>query len=164
MVVAAAGAVAAVAGAITQVKDTLEALDDERSVVLIVENFTNYTWEVHSTHHDHGGFAVNPTGQIDPKKAVVFGSKDKGFLTGTEGSVTYHAKEKPNLFVQVKWDNPFIGSNSCSTGAYEMKPAPPPLNQFFRSLPFPTTLVKLFHSCGAGNQKAEMRYEIRPSN
>src|SRR5215213_3324674 len=108
---AAVGAAGAIADAGLKVKNLIEALDDERSVVILVVNCTDHVFEVLSTHHDHGGFAVNPTGEIPAQYTDTYGAKDAGWFTGTKGAVTYRAKGS-DFYVRVTWDNPFVGSNS----------------------------------------------------
>ena len=50
-----------------------------------------------------------------------FGSESSGFLQGTQGTVVYGLQHPRygNLNVTLKWDNPFIGSNSIDAVAEE---------------------------------------------
>jgi hypothetical protein len=160
-IIAAVGAAAAIAKGISQVKTTLEDLDDERSVIILVANYTDYVFVLDTSHHEHGGFAVNPSGEIPAQSTDTYGSKDKGFLTGTEGGITYKARGA-NLYLDVHWNNPFIGGNSSSTWAYTIVDAPANLRPLFKKIPITSDTVRATDSTGAGNEQAEMRYEIRP--
>ena len=86
-------------------------LGADRSVVLEVNNNTSHTLTVVSTNHSHGGFQHPPDAVIPPKSASGFSSQSSGFLTGTEGSVTYTSDDGKFTF-NVSWDNPWAGSNS----------------------------------------------------
>lgn len=70
---------------------------------------------------DHGCWGSLPD-TVKPMHAITIVSYSCGFLTGTEGGVTYR-NEKDNRF-NIYWDNPYIGSNSysvsSSTGDYKM--------------------------------------------
>jgi hypothetical protein len=144
------------------VKRLIDELDDERSVVLLVANYTDHVFEVVADHHDHGGFAVNPTGEIPGQYTDTYGSKDTGWFTGTKGAVTYKAKDA-DFYVRITWDNPFIGGNSCTAWCYRLAEAPPEWQPLLRRIPVEASDVDVsHHSCGGGNRLAEMRYEIRP--
>lgn len=112
-----------------------------RSVVLIVENLTKLTLNKTGDHHDHGGWATPPDIQISPQKADVYGSQSLGGAigTGTQGNVTYSGD---GLTLNVSWDNPFIGSNSCDA-----------------SISGPSSCrYNVIHECGSGNTGAGMKY------
>jgi hypothetical protein len=150
----AAGAATATqfAQALKQVMDTF---NESRSVALIVENFTGFQLNRIADDHAHGGFAVTPNAQIPPQTADVFGAQKKGgFLgealwTGTEGSIMYDCGGRFNM--EVYWNNPYSGPNSCS--AWLMHPQHGgPVGVDFR----------VVATCGVGNEKAEMRYELIP--
>ena len=158
---AALGTAGAVADAIVKVKNALDLFWAQRSVILIVENYTDRTFRVDWDDHDHGDFAVNPTGEIPPHTADVYGSRSTGFMTGTKGAVNYKDPTS-NLYVQIRWDNPFIGANSCTVWSCKYIETPPQFHAFMRWVPVESNEVRAWQSCGGGNEEAQMRYEIRP--
>lgn len=103
------GAEAAIAAIVISVA---AALNGSRSVVIQVDNRTDKTLKLVSSHHVHGGFAELPD-DIPPHTASVFSSQNIGgsVATGTEGSCSYLAD---GVQFDVFWDDPFIGSNSAS--------------------------------------------------
>ena len=119
-------------------------LNEPRSVILEVHNFTDVTLNRRSDNHAHGGFASPPSGQIPPQTSELFGSQSKAWsvATGTEGSVTY---EGDGFELKIWWDNPFFGGNSCSATL-----SGPRADSF-----------DVVATPGAGNEKAEMLYELR---
>lgn len=135
--------VGAVAEAIDKVKKAIDDLTPPRSVVLIINNDTDRTLRKTEEHHDHGGWAVTPTFEIHPRTVLVFGSRSKGLWTGTEGYIVY-AVEGMDASIRVYWDNPYIGSNSSDLSVTGSD----------------TEGFELNHETGAGNEKAEMRYEL----
>jgi len=91
------------------VQQILGVLEGERAVALVVENDTDFFLTKTDDSHAHGGFKVPPLFNIPPHNLMAFGSQSSGFLTGTEGDVTFTGG---GLTFIVSWDNPFIGSNS----------------------------------------------------
>src|SRR4029077_2707362 len=83
-------AAAEIASAIDTVAKTL---DGARTVVLILENTTHHPLELVANSHEHGGFGVTPALIVSKLSTAVFSSKDKGFMTGTEGLVRYSIKD-----------------------------------------------------------------------
>jgi hypothetical protein len=145
------GGAAAVLKAVKEIKDTL---DGNRSVVLVVANYTGYTLKVYATQHDHGGFKENPSGEIPPGATDVFSSRDRGFMTGTEGVVIYKL-EGTDIYFSIDWNNPYVGSNSSSAAVYRR-------GEGFLAFPKPVNTFDVYTSTGAGDQDAEMLYELRP--
>jgi hypothetical protein len=144
-IVAAVGA----AGDITDgIRKVGNALDGDRTVVLIVENTSAHALERISTSHDHGGFAVTPSAIIPAKSVAIFGSQDKGFMTGTEGQVKYRVKDKrdDNTVMTITWKNPFAGKNAASASVRDNGNA----SKYLRTLAV----------AGAGDKEAEMRYTL----
>ena len=135
--------VGAVVAAAQQIQPVWEKLNSDRSVILEVDNNTNLTLKRARYHHSHGGFAVPPTSQIAPKTPSVFGSQKLGgaVLTGTEGTVTYAGN---GFQLTVYWDNPYVGKAKCS---YRL--SGPNAKQY-----------RAVATCGSGNEKAQMRYEL----
>jgi uncharacterized protein with LGFP repeats len=129
--------------AIRDFRSVVEELNGARSVVVTVANNTPKDFQLQRTHHDHGGFATPAAGIVKSKEYVVFGSQnsDGSIGTGTEGSVTYAAD---GLEATLKWDNPFIGSNSADADFSG------PKTNAFRVVP----------QAGAGNQKAQIRFDL----
>jgi hypothetical protein len=136
------GGVAADANAIAKV---IQTLNEPRSVILEVDNNTSDIVTRLSDNHQHGGFSAVPHGTIAAKGTDVFGSQSASWsvATGTEGTVTYQGN---GYTLTIYWDNPFLGSNNCSINI-----AGPNAEQY-----------RVVATCGNGNQKAQMRYEIFP--
>ena len=78
----------------TAIDTVAKALDGARTVVLIVENTTHHPLELVANSHEHGGFDVTPALIVPKLSTAVFSSRDKGFMTGTEGLVRYRIKDK----------------------------------------------------------------------
>ena len=119
----------------------ISVLGGDRSVVLIVSNNTSHTLTAIANEHSHGGFQHPPDPVIPPKSASGFTSRSSGFLTGTEGSVTYASDDGKFTFT-VSWDNPWRGSNSSNASVSGVDCS--------RYLPFSET--------GNGNTAAQMLY------
>lgn len=62
-----------------------------------------------------GEWTRRPPDRIEPDTVAVMGSESDGFLTGTEGRVTYQIGSRPESTVYLHWDNPHSGSNSYHT-------------------------------------------------
>jgi hypothetical protein len=144
----------------TAIDTVATALDGARTVVLILENTTYHQLERVSESHSHGGFDVTPTAVIPARSTAVWSSKDKGFMTGTEGQVTYRVEDRADeeTLFQVSWNNPFVGNNKAAAVAYyNGTPVPPPVPQIWiRSEHYEGLSV-----CGAGDKEAEMRYTLK---
>jgi hypothetical protein len=125
----------------------IQSLNGSRSVVVEIDNNTQYTLAIHSHHHDHGGFSsALPSGHISPNSADVFGSQSASWsvLTGTEGRIRYQGDE---FEFWVYWNNPFGGGNDCACYVFGK-----------RALLFQTLAI-----CGNGNTDAHMRLVLSPS-
>lgn len=122
-------------------------LNGNRSVIIEVDNNTDFPLTVFNTTLQHGGFADLPNAQIPAQAADVFGAQSSAnsLWTGTEGSVVYQSNQ---FQLVIHWDNPYAGGNSCS--AFILGP---------NAMLFD---VKAF--AGAGNEKAHMRFVVSPSN
>jgi hypothetical protein len=137
-------AVAAGAAAVQAVAQVVPLLNQARSVVLEVDNYSQHGRLTKvSDEHAHGGFAVIPSPSIPSSNADVFGSQSTGgsVATGTEGRVTYSGE---GLILTISWDNPFPGANSCDANISG--------NNVAR--------FRAEHTCGVGNTAAHMRYEL----
>lgn len=132
--------IAATVGTIEEVR---KFLDKDRSVTIEVDNNTSTTLKRVGDHHSHGGFATTPKSEIGPKAYDVYGSQDKGFMTGTEGTVKYDILGA-NARLVVKWNNPFIGSNSSGVSLEGTGKA----------------AFKAVNTTGSGDTKAHMRFEL----
>ena len=99
----------------TAIDTVATALDGARTVVLIVENTTHHDLELVANSHEHGGFDVTPALIVPKLSTAVFSSKDKGFMTGTEGLVRYRVKDNlsEETLLLCTWNNPFVGSNKA---------------------------------------------------
>lgn len=131
--------VTATVGAINAVAPYVAA--GSRSVILEVGNGSNVTLRAASYRNSHGGFGINPRGEIPPNTWNVFGAKSTGVLTGTEGTVTY-AGDGFNF--KIYWDNPYAGANKCNA-----------------TLSGPNAdSYRVFYACGRGNKNARMTYQL----
>ena len=130
-----------------------KALDGQRSVVLVVENMLSHRLERLGDGHDHGGFAVTPSAIIPPKSVAIFGSQDKGFMTGTKGWVKYGVLDQrdEDSVMEINWSNPFVGANKASGTAWA-NGGKSPLDR--------SDLFRVLTVCGAGDKTAEMRYSL----
>ena len=84
-----------------------------RSTTVKLQNTTDFTLTLINAELDHGIWSQNqyPPRTIGPKSEGSWMSESDGFMTGTEGSVTYQLSDsKGNVYIE--WDNPYIGSNS----------------------------------------------------
>ena len=151
-IVAAIDAVSSIATGIDKIGRTL---DGDRSVVLIVENDLPHALERIHDGHSHGGFAVTPSAIIPPKSVAIFGSQDKGFMTGTTGYVEYsiHDKQAEDSVLRIEWSNPFVGSNKADAFAWA------------NGGHSPHKASSLYHaskSIGTGDKQVQMRYSLLP--
>jgi hypothetical protein len=135
-------------------------LDGARTVVLIVENTTHHNLELVASDHDHGGFDVTPAAVVPKLSTAVFSSKDRGFMTGTNGWARYRVEDRlsEETLLQISWNNPFVGSNDAGAVAYyNGPPMPPPMPP----VPLVSAYYRATSICGAGDKKAEMRYSLK---
>lgn len=93
-----------------------------RSVIIFVLNTTDRALNlvVQSQHLDHGEWSSGgmPPTTIPQGGFGHFGSESDGFLTGTQGSVSYTVSgESDDHQATFYWDNPYIGGNSYSATA-----------------------------------------------
>jgi hypothetical protein len=150
----------AAAKIVTAIDTVATALDGARSVVLILENTTHHALERVSDSHSHGGFDVTPSAVVPARSTAIWSSKDKGFMTGTAGEVTYRVRDRldEETLLQVSWSNPFAGNNDAgATAYYDASLLPPPAPRLaIRSEHYEALSV-----CGAGDKKAEMRYTLK---
>jgi len=144
-VLAVIAGVNAVSNAVQSVINTLNLLDAARTVVLEIDNNTNVMLTLVADEHEHGGWGEPPVSEIPAGMALVFGSRDRGFMTGTKGNVTYSGD---GFTITASWDNPFLGSNSC-----ELRLEGPNSYRYW-----------IHNECGAGNTNAKMRYELFAAN
>ena len=87
-----------------------------RSTTVKFNNTTSETLTLTDANLSHGVWSRNlyPPKTIAPKSSATWMSESDGFMTGTEGTVTY-LSSKGN--VTIHWDNPYVGSNSYSDSA-----------------------------------------------
>ena len=144
----------------TAIDTVATALDGARTVVLIVENTTHHDLELVANSHEHGGFDVTPALIVPKLSTAVFSSKDKGFMTGTEGQVRYRVKDNlsEESLLLCTWNNPFVGSNKAGALAYYDGP---PMPAGLPAVPIPSAYYRATAVCGAGDAKAEMRYSLK---
>jgi hypothetical protein len=84
-----------------------------RSVEIKFVNDTDYELDLVNAKLSHGEWVPNryPPEKIHPMSTVEWGSESKGFMTGTEGLVTYSISAPAKGNVEAKWDNPYAGPN-----------------------------------------------------
>eukprot|EP01084_Bolivina_argentea_P045674 84075_1 len=87
-----------------------------RSVVVVFHNISTFRLNRTNEELDHGAWAVLPPEFIEANHHVTFGSESDGFMTGTQGTVTYFIIDGPGS-VLLRWDNPYSGGNSYSQSA-----------------------------------------------
>jgi hypothetical protein len=133
---------AAVALLVEVIKDLANALQG-RSIVGSISNNTKDTLQLVTSQHDHGGFKQTPPQTIAPNTAAAFSSQQDGFLTGTQGSVTYAGNGYTATF---SWDNPEIGNNSADTSKDGQN----------------SSRVLVAFQAGSGNEGALMNYWLFP--
>lgn len=88
---------------------SLSAFSAARSTDITIINNTGGQLTFAEKDLQHGIWSTDPPGSIAARKSAKFGSESSGFMTGTEGAVAY--KEGGAIFT-IRWDNPYIGSNS----------------------------------------------------
>ncbi|HEX2187565.1 MAG TPA: aegerolysin family protein [Longimicrobiaceae bacterium] len=83
-----------------------------RSTLVILQNQTQNDLQL--THAELSGGVwtsdMYPPTDTGPRSGAKWQSESNGFMTGTEGSVTFYLQGAGN--VTIGWDNPFSGSNS----------------------------------------------------
>jgi hypothetical protein len=132
-----------VAGAVSSVRGALNALDADRSVILQIDNNTDTAlWRVWD-HHSGGGWAVPPESDLPGRHAMVFGSRDRGFMTGTKGAVAF---DGDGFQLVARWSNPYVGKNTSDVAVLGLAGG-----KFFAR-----------HEAGAGSSNAHMHYELFP--
>jgi hypothetical protein len=166
-------AATAIVAAVSAVSDVAEAvqkvgvmLDGARTMVLTLENYTEYSLEKISDNHQHGGFGVTPVHVLEPRQTEVFGAKDTGFMTGVKGSLRYRINGiTPETFVEVTYQNPFVGSNAAGAFAYTLQdmvlPMPPPGKPVTMKVPSRSTRFRTTTTCGGGDKDVEVRYTLQ---
>ncbi|CAG8432830.1 11510_t:CDS:1 [Diversispora eburnea] len=102
---------------------TVTAAESHRSVTVILINEIDYNITYANHILNWGAWASNacdPSQSIYPSLPInqseTFSAVSDGFLTGTEGKVTFSIDDKntpPSTF-SIYWDNPFSGSNEYS--------------------------------------------------
>eukprot|EP01084_Bolivina_argentea_P045675 84077_1 len=89
-----------------------------RSVGVLFKNMSTFRLQRTNEKLVHGFWTDNmiPPEYIEATAAVYFGSQSDGFMTGTEGTVTYLMINGPGSVI-LNWDNPYSGGNSYSQSA-----------------------------------------------
>jgi hypothetical protein len=88
-----------------------------RSTVVILVNATDHDLQLTHATLQHGIWSdeMYPPLAIAKKSRGQWESESDGFMTGTEGSATWHLAAVGQ--VKITWDNPYVGSNSYSQSA-----------------------------------------------
>ncbi len=86
-----------------------------RSTNVTLQNNTTLTLTRTNANLSHGIWSQNlyPPQTIDSNSKGNWQSESDGFMTGTEGTVTYQFLNAAGS-VTINWDNPYAGSNSYS--------------------------------------------------
>lgn len=92
-------------------------IQEGRSVILNVENHTNYLLHTTDSVHSSGAFGVVPENNLAPQTADGFSSMDTGLFTGAIGAMTYQAEANAVAY-RITWANPWAGTNECSNTVY----------------------------------------------
>lgn len=132
-----------VAGAINTVIDTMNKLDADRSVIIQVDNNTDVALWRAWDRHDHGGWGMPPESDLPARNAMIFGSRDRGWMTGTEGEVAFDGDD---FQIVCYWTNPYVGKNKSRVRVVGGN-----AGKYFA-----------LTEAGAGNSNAHMRYELFP--
>jgi hypothetical protein len=93
-----------------------------RTVRCIFKNLTGSTLSLVSENLEHGIYTDpwTPPASIGPKGVGEWRTESDGFMTGTEGRCRYSISVGMGTeFVDLWWDNPFIGSNGSSISIVE---------------------------------------------
>jgi hypothetical protein len=162
-------AIAAAAGQVGQIANGLKQmyqwLDGARSVAIVVENFTDQPLTRVLDQHESGGWKVTPRAEIKPGEALIFGSQDKGFMTGTIGWIRWRIGDPgpvpPKVgqqFFYMRWANPFIGANAAESRCWKIRQLAGP---FFQLIEISDKYYSVA-TAGSGEVDAEMRFELRP--
>ncbi|MFI6844326.1 hypothetical protein OG535_38305 [Kitasatospora sp. NBC_00085] len=104
--------VAAAAVPVTAAAAVPAADEAARSTWVTVFNKTTKPLALAGNRLLHGCWMDNRTPQswVNSRGAVMFASESCGFMTGTEGEVTYNINEGGQ--VHLTWNNPYSGANS----------------------------------------------------
>ena len=157
-------AIAATVGDVASILEGIQTiagvLNTPRSVVLAVENYTKRRLTRILDNHVNGGFAVTPSTIIAAGGVNIYGSQNKAMAigTGTEGTVRYQLEGDENWALGIYWNNPFIGENKCSAFVGKLQSVPGGLPPML--IPDPNIKFRAAATCGAGDQGAEMRFEL----
>ncbi|MFI9245746.1 hypothetical protein ACIGXF_24920 [Streptomyces sp. NPDC053086] len=106
--------VSAALDVVQKVQAELNTINTARSIVIEFDNNTDLPLQMTGDHLDHGGYGPTlPPHYADPHKATMWSaaSHDGGLFVGCEGSSTWAAG---GIQLDIHWDNPFIGGNSCT--------------------------------------------------
>ncbi|UQB72021.1 hypothetical protein KI427_21045 [Rhodococcus ruber] len=158
-------AIAAVAVAIKQMAESLRTvygvLDGDRGVAIAVANHTSHELEIAWTSFDHGGWAEPPDQMVPPGEASLFSVRDKGFMTGTKGWLTYSINgSDPQCWAQIFWDNPFLGQNKAGCWDFSRVPVGDVMKKMFpEGLPVSAAGYRMTAISGTGNI-CQNKYEV----
>lgn len=87
-----------------------------RSVDVELVNDTDRTLTYTDDRLDHGRWAGQPPKTMAPYSKAKWRSESHGFMTGTEGWVTYSV-ERSTVPLRLYWDDPYWGSNRIQASA-----------------------------------------------
>lgn len=132
-----------IADVIDKVKKALDDIDPGRSAIMMVHNNTDRIMTLTGQSLDHGDFGAPPVAETPAHTTLIFSGRSTGLATGTSGHAFFAIGDTQ---FDVYWDNPFIGGNHSDLHAT----GPNALD------------FALHHAWGAGNQDAQMIYEIYP--
>jgi hypothetical protein len=134
-----------------------------RAIVLVVNNHTANALERTSLSFAHGGFAIAAPDRIEPHTSSVFGAISTGMGTGVGGETGWSWTDGRGLtWMVVKFDDPFLGSNSGGVQVWMMgtiQPVPRVIGIDELHVPVPSDRYGVVATIGSGN-KCEMRYDL----
>jgi hypothetical protein len=89
-----------------------------RSTTVKFQNLTDLDLHLADARLEHGVWTQNmyPPKKIHGESKATWESESDGFMTGTEGRVTYTLGLPETGHLTISWDNPYTGSNKyhCS--------------------------------------------------
>ncbi|TWP33424.1 beta/gamma crystallin-related protein [Leekyejoonella antrihumi] len=87
-----------------------------RSTTVELQNSTADVLTLGDNSLAHGEWTTRPPATVAAQATVTWESESNGFMTGTEGHLTYHIGSGGDD-VNINWDNPFSGTNSYQASA-----------------------------------------------
>lgn len=107
-------------GTASAASDAQSAASAARSTQIKFHNGTGCQLNLQSYGLDHGIWSQEPPATVHNTGDVSWQSESNGFMTGTEGSVTYKTSNceegwRNDRTIRLHWNNPYVGSNGRDT-------------------------------------------------